>query len=278
MCYLFRYTVPMLLMAVLTGNAAGIELPPVEQLERESGLTRQAVNVVEPHESTTARPVIVGYLGLPMDTLLTRWFGKAWQAPGAKLVFQAKDGYRSVIAGAKLQRFRAYLAFARVDGTPFVVNNADQHERRIPLDPYYLIWDNRGNDELLGDGAYGWPYQVTTIELRSAANDRALLPKQPTDDSRQALAEATKYCLSCHRIRGQGGQKYPEDLARAACRWTDADLNSWIDDPGRMRPGTAMPRLAPTLLDDERRSVIERIVAYLRAIEIDDAACASPGG
>jgi hypothetical protein len=62
----------------------------------------------------------------------------------------------------------------------------------------------------------------------------------------------------------------------ASCRWNEIDLKTWIDDPGRLRPGTAMPPLNRLLPTEVRRGVIEQIARYLGALKTDDpVACAS---
>ena len=264
-----------MLLMWLVGRVSALELPVPEKLERQSGVHRQTIAVIEPHTSTPDRPEVIRYVGLPLERLLTQWFGESWKAPGVEIVFLAQDGYRSVIANSRLTTYRAYLAFGREDGTAFVVDNLQQNQKSIPLGPYYLVWDNRNAPELLRLGSYGWPYQVTRIELHSAAEDRTLLPHNPGQDVVLGLEAAKEYCLTCHRIRGVGGTKYPEDLVRASCPWSDADLKAWIDDPGRLRPGTAMPPLNRLLPTEARREVIEQITNYLSALRTDDpTACA----
>jgi len=250
----------------MAGWAYAVELPVPEKLERDFGVRRAAVTVVEPHESNADRQVTVSYVGFTMETLLTRWFGADWQAPDAEVVFLARDGYRSAIASSRLKQFQAYLAFGRDDGQAFVVDNPSQNERRIPLGPYYLIWDNRAVPELLRQGTHGWPYQVTRIELHSTAGDRGLLPAHPSEEQQQGFTDAKEYCLTCHRIRGVGGDKNPADLVQSSCVWKDADLKTWIQDPNRLRPGTSMPPLDPMLPAEERQRIAERIVAYLRSV------------
>jgi cytochrome c2 len=263
------------LLTSLAGEASALELPVPEKLEREYGVQRQTIEVVEPHASTPDQPKRVRYVALPLDGLLRRWFDASWQAPDAEIVFLARDGYRSTIPGSRLMNHRAYLAFARVDGNAFVVDNLEQNEKGVPLGPYYLIWDNRSAPDLLPLGSSGWPYQVTRIELHSAAEDRRLLPTSPSPDIISGFEDTKEHCLNCHRIRGVGGEKYAEDLVRAACRWHDNDLKSWIGDPRQFRPATAMPPLNPQLPAEARRELIERIAAYLVAVKADDpAACA----
>jgi hypothetical protein len=165
------------LLLFLSAAAAGaVELPAPEALERESGQARRVLEVAEPHATTPEEMVRVGYVALPMAPLLTHWFGENWKAPAAEVVFQARDGYRSALPGSKLAGGSAFLAFARADGRPFEVDNREQNEK-VPLGPYYLIWDNLGTRELLSQGSSGWPYQVDRIELRQSGHDRLPRPR-----------------------------------------------------------------------------------------------------
>jgi len=269
MAYLCKFILPAALIITLAGQALAVELPSPAALSAKYNLSGRKITVVEPHASTNERRTLTNYTALPVDALLTHWFGEHWLSESAEIDFFAKDGYRSVIAGSKLKQYRAFLAFARTDGAPFAVDNIGQNEKQIALGPYYLIWDNLGAPELLHQGAYGWPYQVTAIELHSKTEDRALHPRSVAKNLEQGLEETREYCLTCHNIRGIGGKKYPLDLLRAACRWQDADLQAWIDSPSRLKPGTTMPALGRMLPARERRQIIERIVDYLKAMKAE---------
>jgi mono/diheme cytochrome c family protein len=267
MVYRLKFVFMIFLAMVFFGKARAVELPPPAELSAEYKLPNRKVTVAEPHESTAERRKLVEYTALPIDGLLPRWFGDRWASEEAEIVFLAKDGYRSVVAGPKLKKYRAYLAFARSDGSPFTVDNLHQNEQNIPLGPFYLIWDNLAAPELLRQGAYDWPYQITAIEWRSKAEDRPLLPARLSKRLEQGFAETKEYCLTCHSIRGIGGKKYPVDLIQAACRRQTPDLKAWIDAPARIKPGTTMPSVASLLPERERRQIIDRIVEYLEAMK-----------
>lgn len=254
----------------------GVEVPAPESLEREFGLARQTVEVVEPHASRPGQPVRIPYLGFPMNALLNRWFGERWKSADTEVVFFALDGYRSAIPAAKLSSLPAFLAFARGDGAPFALDNREQNEK-IALGPYYLIWDNLKAPELQPQGSSAWPYQVTRVELRPARENDALRPPDADAETLAGLADTAAHCLTCHRLRGLGGEKYPEDLSTVLCRWTAADLQRWIDDPSRVRPGTPMPALNRSWPEVERQQVAGRIVHYLDAIKRSDSALCAAG-
>jgi mono/diheme cytochrome c family protein len=267
MVYRLKFIFTVFLAMAVFGKAEALELPPPADLSDKYGIPSRKVTIVEPHESTNERRKLVDYTALPINRLLTHWFGDRWTSENAEIVFLAKDGYRSVVPSVKLKKYRAFLAFARSDGTPFIVDNIHQNEKNIPLSPYYLIWDNIAAPDLLRQGAYDWPYQVTTIEWRSKAEDQLLLPAHSSKILEQGFAETKEFCLTCHSIRGIGGKKYPVDLIQATCRWQESDLKAWIDSPSRIKPGTTMPPLARTLSEIERQRIIERIVGYLGVMQ-----------
>ena len=275
MAYFFKFIPTGLLTMMVFGKAWAVELPPPDELTSRYHLTSRNVTVVEPHESTKERRIEVAYTAVPIEGLFSQWFGDRWSSEDAEIVFFAKDGYRSVVAGSKLKQYRAFLAFARADGTAFAVDNPSQNEKRIPLGPYYLIWDNLGFPELLQQGAYGWPYQIISIERHSKGEDRKLLPEGSSRHVEQGFEDTREYCLTCHSIQGIGGKKYPVDLVQAACRWQKADLKDWIDSPSRIKPGTTMPPVARMLPAESRRQIIERIVDYLKAMQGQSSASCS---
>lgn len=262
-----------LLSPVPPVSADAFELPEPAALENQTGIPRQTLTVIEPHETSDTHRVEIAYTGLPMDALLTHWFGDRWRTPSAELVFQAADGYRSIIAASRLQSHRAVLAVARGDGRPFVVDNPAQHQTGVTLGPYYLVWDNLNSPTLQADGTHGWPYQVTRIELRTSADDLRLMPPNPPDDVKAGFVATKDHCLTCHRVRGVGGQKHPSELERSTCNWNDEKLAAFINDPGKLRPGSAMPPLQGVADVAVRERTIGHIVKYLRAIEAADQTC-----
>jgi len=262
---LARVLLPLWLLCAAS-SAEALQLPAPEALEKDPALHRQSVEVVEPHSSTPERQVRITYVGVPVAVLLTRWFGDAWKAPGVEVEFLALDGYRSTVPASKLSSLPAFLATARADGAPFELNNWEQKER-VPLGPYYLIWDNLKVPELQRQGSSGWPYQVARIRLRQAGDDATLRPPEADAETLLGQADTAANCLTCHHLRGIGGEKYPEDLSTVLCRWTDADLQRWIEEPTRVRPGTSMPALNRVWPEVERQKVTGRILHYLNAVK-----------
>ncbi|MEW6039251.1 MAG: cytochrome c family protein [Pseudomonadota bacterium] len=242
-----------------------VELPPPDRLESETGVPAETVEVIEPHASSPGHELRVGYRGFGMAGLLDRLFGERWKAPGTEVVFFAQDGYRSSTDSGRFLAGAAWLAFGRADGKPFAVDNPSQHQSGVALGPYYLIWDNLHDPLARAQGAYGWPYQVVRIDLATPADYAAARPSDADPAASEGFGQAKKYCLTCHRIAGIGGEKLPGDLREISRPLSDQALKSWIIEPQKMRPGTTMPPLAPLVPEIERNRIADLIIHYLRA-------------
>ncbi|QJD31394.1 cytochrome c family protein [Methylococcus geothermalis] len=225
----------------------------------------QIVEVVEPHASSPGHERRIGYRGFAMVGLLNRLYGERWKAPGTEIVFFARDGYRSSTDSARFLAGTAWLAFGRADDKPFTVDNPSQHQRDIPLGPYYLIWDNLHDPVARAEGAYGWPYQVVRIDLAMPADYAAAQPRDA-----EGFGQVKKYCLTCHQVAGMGGEKWRGDLRQLSRPLSDGELKTWIIEPQKMRPATTMPPLDTRLPDVERNRIADAIIRYLRAAPATD--------
>ena len=128
------------------------KIPSPEALE-QLGARPVTLSVIEPHESTPEHPVAIDYLAFPAPVVISAALGSGWEAKTKTIEFRALDGYVSRVDVTRLTNGKAYMAFARADRSPFTVNNLAQNEKNVPLGPYYLIWDNRADPELLLEGA-----------------------------------------------------------------------------------------------------------------------------
>jgi hypothetical protein len=133
--------------------ALAAKIPAPEALERQSGARPVTLTVIEPHLGTRKNPVEVSYLAFPAPVALAAALGPDWSRRAKTIEFRALDGYVSRIDVARLTSGKAYFAFARADRSPFAVDNLAQNEKNVPLGPYYLVWDNRSDPELLAAGA-----------------------------------------------------------------------------------------------------------------------------
>ncbi len=68
----------------------------------------------------------------------------------------------------------------------------------------------------------------------------------------------TAVCVSCHALRGQGGNVGPA-LDGVGARRDAAWLAAWLEDPAAIKPGTAMPKLPLSPADRDA------LVAFLSA-------------
>lgn len=261
-----------LIVAVLGGwlgafAALAADLPSPAELVARWALPSETVTVIEPHLSDVRQDFRVSYRAVRLAPILDKLFAAKWRAADAEIVFFARDGYRSAVSAELPQAKSAWLAFARTDGQPFVVDNPRQRESSVYLGPYYLIWDNLADRAVRIGDEYGWPYQVERIELGSRADVRRLLPERASADAVQGLMLTQRHCLTCHAIDGVGGRKVIRDLRDSACALGRDELEAWMLRPDDRTPGTAMPPLNTLLADPERRRVAGLIALYLRGID-----------
>ena len=247
--------------------ALAAKIPDPETLAARSGAQPQTLTVIEPHLSTPQHPVEVGYRVFPASAALAAALGPDWAARAKTIEFRALDGYVSRIDVARLTSGKAYFAFARADGSPFAVDNLTQNEKHIPLGPYYLVWDNRSDPELLDAGASDWPYQVDDASLFNTS-DAALRPAGFDPALEPGLADVKANCLTCHRVNGFGGDKAGGNLAAIARGLTMADFVKWVLEPSAVMPDTTMPALSPYLPEAKRRARAESIYEYLSQVPI----------
>lgn len=252
-----------LAVLMIATQVVAIELFP-EEVRADLGKQAVDITVIEPHaRDAEAR---VTYVGIPLRTVLERYFADEWTGFQGDIHFLARDRYLAAIEAERVRSQDAYLTFARADGGPFVIDNRLQNEADVSLGPFYLVWDNIRQPVLRKDSAYGWPYQVVEIRLVPVSAYAALLPENASTDVRQGFAAYKQYCMSCHHIGGIGGRKVEADMKRLVAGKSDEVLWRWIDDPQATKPGTKMPALNVELDRDERTRVIGRIMAFLNTL------------
>ncbi|MDC6166879.1 hypothetical protein [Paucibacter sp. XJ19-41] len=258
-----------LVLALLAAPALWAQaLPTPAVLQASLAAPPQPVTVIEPHLSVGGKQVRLSYLGYPIAQVLSAHLGPDWQkTPGKEIKFRALDGYVSRIPVERFAKHRAWLVLARQDGSEFVVDNLEQNQKRVPLGPYYLVWDNIAAPELQAEGASGWPYQVAQIALRTSSKT-ALLPPGLAPGFEVQAGLAQKFCLNCHQVNGFGGDKMPINLAARAKQIDAATWQRWLLNPSAVRPGTAMPPLPEGLAD--RETVARQLHDYLKALPVSE--------
>ena len=258
----FHHVVILLMLFALPLQAAPFELTP-EQVRRDLGSSISEITVVEPHMQCGKSKCIVTYVGVPLRTLVEHYYPEEWRDFSGEIHFIALDGYLGIVAAGKAHEKDAYLTFARADGNPFVVDNNQQNERKVPLGPFYLVWDNIADSNLQQMGSYGWPYQVDQIQLVPESFYSGLMPSDVPADAQAGFVPFKTYCLGCHNINGVGGRKVGADIKLLVHGKTTGELRRWISDPRSVRSGTAMPPLNENLDEKERGRVIDQIVKFL---------------
>lgn len=255
------------MLGLAVAPAQALDLPPAAQLQARLGQAPQAVQVIEPHLSVDGKQVRVRYLGYPAPLVLDTLLGREWRQAGREVELRALDGFVSRVPVERFTRYQAWLVQARADGAPFVVDNPKQHEKQVPLGPYYLVWDNLAAPELVAEGGAVWPYQVARIASRPGSQ-QALLPGGMGPAYAEHAALAQKYCLSCHQVNGFGGDKMPLNLAERAKLLDERSWRSWLLMPASLKPDTSMPPLSEALPEAEREAIVSKLRAYLRALPV----------
>ncbi len=221
----------------------------------------RSVIILEPHMDQ-----LVAYVGKPFNEMMDNALGQDWRK-GEEILFTCLDGYQSSIPVKKFQRFKAWIVWNRKDGKPFEITNKLQNNEKVSLHPTYLVWENQKEKELLEGGANDFPYQVASIDVISF-KDR--FPKlAPPAGSNQKVQEGflhfRKYCMNCHAIDGEGGQKAPDlKLLNPMVRLTKSELRQWLLSPQTVRPQTLMPPIAPKL--PSREKVADLVIEYLESV------------
>ena len=248
------------LLLALSNNSNAALLPKVEELERLLATPPVEIEVVEPHLSDAKDQPHVVYLGYPVEKVFRMIFGAEWKT-SAVIEFRALDGYVSRIPIERFDQYHAYLVFAKSDAGEFRIDNLMQHERAVPLGPYYLVWDNIHNPGLIPEGGTYWPYQVNEI-LMSQASKQALA----SGEKSHRPPELEKYCLSCHQVNGFGGHKTPFDLAEQTKSLGKERFLAWVLNPASIKPETNMPAFNEGIPETERRAIATRLFEYLNEL------------
>jgi hypothetical protein len=210
---------------------------------------------------------VIDYLAFPVSVVLSAALGPDWRTKAETIEFRALDGYVSRIDAARLTSNKAYMAFARADLSSFTVDNLAQNEKNLPLGPYYLVWDNKEDHELLSEGARNWPYQVIDVSIFDAS-DAALRPPGFDPALEVGLSNVKAFCLTCHEVNGFGGEKAEGNLAIVARGLTADEFVKWTLEPSAAKPDTTMPALSTSFAEAERRAIAHSIYEYLSRVPV----------
>lgn len=220
--------------------------------------------VYEVHESKN-----LNYKAYHFTKVLDAAYGAAWHR-AEEILFTCTDGYQPSVPRMRFEQHQSFLAFERQGSERFEVINHLKNDEKVPLGPFYLVWENLKDAEVRADGATDWPYQVVAVDLVSF-NERfpGIAPGAKSSATAQrGFLSFRKYCLSCHLINGEGGGKAPElNYPVNITEYFREDwLRKWIDRPQALRAGTTMPGLGLEIKN--REAVIGDLIAYLRAMKL----------
>jgi hypothetical protein len=205
------------------------------------------------------------FRAIPINAVLTKIYGDDWQTREEVLV-SALDGFKSSIAVEQFLSYNGYLAFEQVNRPQFVLVKASDG-KYVELGPFWLIWDNLTNAELQASDSYFWPYQVASFDLVTFAErfTNAVPPEGSSESVQQGFVAARKYCMHCHKVNGDGGNKSADLIqAELIATKTDERLKEVILDR------EALPNISGMVLREEvanREQVADDIIAYLRTME-----------
>ncbi|GKS70324.1 hypothetical protein W03_23280 [Nitrosomonas sp. PY1] len=246
----------------MSSTSYAVRLPSIENLQLQIKDSPQVINVIEPHLSQKDDITEIAYFGYPIAKIFDWLFGSTWQDQGAYIEFIALDGYFSRVKVSRFNQYRAFLAFGIKDKSEFIIDNSEQGEKNVQLGPYYLIWDNIDEPELVAEGATNWPYQITEIVI-SKQDKQALLPPDLAEMYSEHAELTQKYCLTCHQVNGYGGSKWPINLASQIKKMSKEAFKSWVLNPRAQNPATSMPPLLETLTEMKRQEIADKIYEYL---------------
>ena len=220
------------------------------------------VRVFEPYEGAEVR-----FEGLPFAAVLDHVYGESWRSE-EELLFTCSDGYQPTVPVRRVLDHRAWIAFAR-EGQAFTILKLESGARKtVELAPFYLVWENLDDAQVLQEADYGWPYQLVGVDL-IRTRDRFPGMQPPSDASasaREGFQAFRVHCSKCHKVNGEGGGIGPELVgAGSPLAARDRDyLRRWIEAPATIRPNSRMPALNPKLPD--RAATVDSILAYLDAM------------
>lgn len=248
-------------LLLLSSHASAVLLPRVDEMKRLVAESPVEIEVIEPLLIEGKRQPHVVYLGYPVEKVLRAILGDQWKTAAAEIEFRALDGYVSHIPTERFDQYRAYLVFAKKHSRAFNVKSRAPDAKSISLGPYYLVWDNIRQPDLIEEGATYWPYQVNEIVISRAPEKNTV-----SGEMSQPARELEKYCLSCHRVNSYGGNKSPLDLAEQTKMLGETKFYAWVLKPSSVKPDTQMPAMVEGMPEPDREALAGRLFHYLNAL------------
>lgn len=214
------------------------------------------------------------YEVLPLTPVLDKVYGAGWRQ-SEDVLFTCADGYQPIVPVSEFAKHEAFLAFAVTGGGEFSILSKIHENKVTALGPFYLVWNNLGNDILMAQGPNFWPFQLTTVDLVRFSDKFAKLAPPPNASQRvrEGFTLFRKNCLSCHTLNGEGGQTSGVELNRpvsVTAYWKRDMLAKWIENSKALRETSKMPlyelESGYRLPEKVRRTQIDNIIRYLEAM------------
>lgn len=177
----------------------------------------------------------------------------------------AIDGFISPIAVEQFTTYKSYLAFEQIKRPQFVLVKASDG-KYVELGPFWLVWDNGDTEGHSASNTYFWPYQASSFDLVTF-KERFANAAPPTGSPKQVedgFVAARKYCLPCHQVNGDGGNKAPDLIEKKLVEeHTDSEIENFILNV------EAAPESGMALRDEipNRKQVAKDIIVYLNKMD-----------
>lgn len=180
----------------------------------------------------------------------------------ARLIFSARDGYQVTMSYQDALAETGFIAYSDLAATDADWLTFQSGAVMATPAPYYLVWPQQGLDT----SRYPWPYQLVSIRMQSAEDYFAAA--KPQDGDRVAMDGFdlyTRYCISCHGIRGAGGNLAPDLLEPQPVtqRYSADILRKIIVNAESFFGSTPMPVFADQLTEPQ----VDSILTYLQAMQ-----------
>lgn len=224
-------------------------------------LPKVTISVQDPSRRKRAE-----YLGLELNTLLTRQFKDAWKQ-GTEILFTCADGYQPSIPVSVFAKHRAILAYAQ-PGKAVIDPIARSNGQIINPGPFYLIWDTDQDPSIAEEGWISWPWQITAIEVINGG-ERYPLAVPPVDSEetvQKGFLAFRQHCIKCHSLNGEGAEiapelNYPVNVTEY---WQPEWLERFILNPQSIRYNSKMTAFYANLSHKEQR--VQEIISYLKVM------------
>lgn len=206
------------------------------------------------------------YYAFDMKKILNDIYQNKWKSVFS-IIVETKDKYTPIIETYKFKERKPFLAFAKVGEKGF--NSIFSYkEKLVDLSPFYLIWieDYKAKDETKAARRHHhWPYKIMKFSLLNQLPQELLPIFNASKKIIYGYKNYLKQCISCHALKGIGGDKSFELLSSDVMKKDDKYLYQYISNPRKINPKAQM---APFPLRIEHRTDrIKNIVKYLRYLE-----------